>query len=55
MDDLPLFAAATRPAPPPPAAAAPSPVEAALRAVTPDDLSPREALALVYTLYGLLG
>ena len=55
VDDLPLFAAATRPAaPPPPAAAAPSPVEAALRAVTPDDLSPREALALVYSLHGLL-
>ncbi|KGJ19904.1 DNA mismatch repair protein MutS [Paracoccus sanguinis] len=49
IDDLPLFAAA-----PPPAAApvraAPSAVEARLRAVSPDALSPREALDLVYAL-----
>lgn len=49
IDDLPLFAAA-----PPPAAApvraAPSAVEARLREVSPDALSPREALDLVYAL-----
>ncbi|MFC0812612.1 DNA mismatch repair protein MutS [Paracoccus panacisoli] len=49
IDDLPLFAAA----PPPVAApvrAAPSAVEARLREVSPDALSPREALDLVYAL-----
>ena len=50
VDDLPLFAVAARP----PAAPAPSPVEDRLRALAPDDLSPREALALVYELRGLL-
>lgn len=50
-DDLPLFAAApaTRAAP-----ATPSAVEAALAAVHPDALSPREALELVYQLKALL-
>ena len=51
VDDLPLFAAA-RPRSGP--IAQPSPVEEALRAVRPDDLSPREALELVYRLHGLL-
>ncbi|MBL8348963.1 MAG: DNA mismatch repair protein MutS [Burkholderiaceae bacterium] len=43
-------------APPPEAAAAPEPsaVEAALAAIDPDALSPREALELVYRLRGLL-
>jgi DNA mismatch repair protein MutS len=50
IDDLPLFAAA-RPAPPP--APAPSALEARLREVLPDELSPRDALALVYELKGL--
>jgi DNA mismatch repair protein MutS len=54
VDDLPLFSAAARPAaavePP-----VPSAVEARLRAAHPDELSPREALALVYELRGLLG
>ncbi|MBA3324274.1 MAG: DNA mismatch repair protein MutS, partial [Rhodobacteraceae bacterium] len=52
VDDLPLFSVAARPAPvstPP----APSPVEARLRAILPDELSPREALALVYELKAL--
>ncbi len=44
-DDLPLFA--TTVAPPPPG---PSPLEDALGAVNPDELSPREALDLVYRL-----
>lgn len=47
-DDLPLFAAA----PPPRAAepAGPSPVEAELEGVLPDEMTPREALDLVYRL-----
>jgi DNA mismatch repair protein MutS len=50
-DDLPLFAAVR--APPPPAHA-PSPAEAALRALNPDELSPRDALEALYRLRGLL-
>jgi len=59
-EDLPLFSAALkRPAPAPaataaPAPAAPSPVEEALRAVNPDDLTPRQALEELYRLRGLL-
>ena len=52
-DDLPLFQAARRTAPPP-AAAPPSAVEDALREVRPDELTPREALDLLYRLKGLL-
>ncbi|MGZ9809125.1 DNA mismatch repair protein MutS [Pseudoroseicyclus sp. H15] len=52
IDDLPLFAAAPPPAPKP--AARESDVEAALRDVLPDELTPREALDLVYRLKGLL-
>ena len=50
-DDLPLFAAMREPAPP---ATAPSPVEHALRALNPDELSPRDALEALYKLRGLL-
>jgi DNA mismatch repair protein MutS len=51
-DDLPLFRAARRaPAAPEPKASA---VEDALRDVRPDELSPREALELLYRLRGLL-
>jgi DNA mismatch repair protein MutS len=50
VDDLPLFSAVrTGPAPP-----APSRAEARLREVLPDELSPREALALIYELRSLL-
>ncbi|HEV8032387.1 MAG TPA: DNA mismatch repair protein MutS [Stellaceae bacterium] len=51
-DDLPLFRAARAPAP----AAEPqsSPAEEALRDIRPDELSPREALELLYRLKGLL-
>jgi DNA mismatch repair protein MutS len=48
-EDLPLFAAA-RPAPQPPK---PSPLKAALAALRPDELSPRAALELLYTLKAL--
>ena len=51
IDDLPLFAA--RPAPAAPAAPA-SEVETRLRAIHPDDLSPKDALNLVYELKRLL-
>jgi DNA mismatch repair protein MutS len=51
-DDLPLFRAA-RPAPAPPLPKA-SPVEDALREARPDELSPREALELLYRLKSLL-
>lgn len=54
IDDLPLFSAA-RTAPPAPA---PSPrlaaLEAALREVLPDQMTPREALDLVYRLKEML-
>ncbi len=54
IDDLPLFSAA-RPAPAAkPAARASSAVEERLRAVSPDELAPREALDLLYDLRGLL-
>ncbi len=52
VDDLPLFSAAARPATP--ASSAASPVETRLREVLPDNLSPREALALLYELRALL-
>ena len=53
IDDLPLFAAT--PAKPDAPAAAPSAVETRLAEVRPDDLSPREALDLVYELKALAG
>ena len=48
IDDLPLFAAA--PPPQPAAAPGPSPVEELLDDIHPDDLSPREALEMLYRL-----
>ena len=47
VEELPLFAAAATPAP---AEAAPSPVEARLAEIHPDELTPREALDLLYEL-----
>ncbi|GAB2177606.1 DNA mismatch repair protein MutS [Dongia sp. agr-C8] len=52
-DDLPLFAAAA--APEPTKLSEPSAAEDALRAVNPDELSPKEALELLYKLRGLVG
>ena len=52
LDDLPLFAAA-RPKCGLVEKAAPSPLDAALAAVSPDALTPREALDLVYKLKAL--
>lgn len=51
IDDLPLFS--TTPTPPP-QKTAPSEVEARLKDVLPDDLSPKEALNLIYELRGLV-
>jgi DNA mismatch repair protein MutS len=52
-DDLPLFAMADR-SPRGPAAAKFSPVEEALRDLSPDEFSPRQALDALYRLKGLL-
>ena len=54
IDDLPLFAAAPQ-RPTPRAEPKESQVEARLKGVHPDTLTPREALALVYELRDLLG
>jgi DNA mismatch repair protein MutS len=51
VDDLPLFSAAARGAPP--QAAPASLVEGRLREVIPDELTPREALELIYELRAL--
>jgi DNA mismatch repair protein MutS len=51
-DDLPLFAVAAKQAPTT-KLSEPSAVEAALAAVNPDELSPKEALELLYRLKGL--
>ncbi|NBP73204.1 MAG: DUF1553 domain-containing protein, partial [Alphaproteobacteria bacterium] len=50
-DDLPLFSATVPEAP----AAEPSAVEEALARINPDELSPREALEILYRLKGLAG
>jgi DNA mismatch repair protein MutS len=50
-DDLPLFQSAP---PPAPASAGPSPVVEALGDIHPDELTPKEALEVLYTLKGLL-
>ncbi|WP_414899006.1 DNA mismatch repair protein MutS [Rhodovulum sp. YEN HP10] len=53
IDDLPLFSAAAIPQPPKPAPAGPSPLANRLSAIHPDELSPREALDLIYELKAL--
>ncbi len=53
VDDLPLFSARAEPPPSPPVSG-PSEVERVLATIRPDDLSPREALQLLYDLCGLL-
>ena len=51
IDDLPLFNATPTPAP---QKTAPSEVEARLKVIMPDDLSPKDALNLIYELRGLV-
>jgi DNA mismatch repair protein MutS len=51
IDDLPLFSVTPTPAP---QKTAPSEVEARLKDVMPDDLSPKDALDLIYELRGLV-
>lgn len=51
IDDLPLFSATPAPTP---QITAPSEVEARLKDVLPDDLSPKNALDLIYELRGLV-
>jgi DNA mismatch repair protein MutS len=50
VDDLPLFAAAPRAVPAKQASPAAGAVIAALSALDPDDMSPREALEALYAL-----
>ena len=54
-DDLPLFNAAPLGPRGSPKAAGPSPLEEALAAISPDELSPRQALELIYRLVALHG
>jgi len=51
VDDLPLFSATAAPAP---VKTKPSQVEGRLKTVLPDELTPKEALALIYELRDLL-
>ncbi len=53
IDDLPLFSA-LQAAPAPKAAAKPSEVEERLKSIHPDELTPRDALQLLYDLRALL-
>ncbi|MFN3459550.1 MAG: hypothetical protein ACK4ZN_00925, partial [Oceanibaculum sp.] len=56
-EDLPLFAAMVqqRPAAAPAQPSGPSPAEAALAEINPDELTPRQALDALYRLKGLAG
>ena len=54
IDDLPLFAASPKPEPAPDITAGPQAWEAALQALDPDALAPREALDALYRLKSLL-
>jgi DNA mismatch repair protein MutS len=51
LDDLPLFSTSHAAEP---VSRAPSKVETTLKTVNPDDLSPKEALELIYNLHKLL-
>jgi DNA mismatch repair protein MutS len=54
LADLPLFAAARAPSSTP-AAPGPSPIEEALAAISPDELTPKAALETLYRLKELAG
>jgi DNA mismatch repair protein MutS len=49
IDDLPLFSAAARPSQTP-TKSGPDPLAAALAAINPDEMTPREALEALYSL-----
>ncbi|GAA4221770.1 DNA mismatch repair protein MutS [Sagittula marina] len=53
IDDLPLFSVATKAAPQTVSRETPSELEERLKSITPDDMSPREALQALYELKGL--
>jgi DNA mismatch repair protein MutS len=53
IDDLPLFSVAVA-APTPPATKGPSPVEERLKALHPDEMTPKDAIAALYELRSLL-
>ncbi len=55
IDDLPLFRAAPPTSAAPPRSTAPSELEARLKGMHPDEMSPLEALRAIYELKGLLG
>ena len=50
FDDLPLFAAPAKPSPPDPRETALDALIAALQALNPDEMSPRDALEAIYAL-----
>ncbi len=52
LDDLPLFSISRAPAEP--VKSAPSKLEALVKGINPDDLSPKEALEVIYNLHKLL-
>jgi len=52
-EDLPLFAAAAQSAPEPAEEAGPSALETRLSEINPDELTPKQALELLYELRGL--
>lgn len=54
LDDLPLFSAMAQQRESPSLRAADDRIEKRLAAIIPDELSPRDALALIYELKGLL-
>ena len=54
-DDLPLFSVAGPGSGAEPQVAGPDPVHEVLSGVAPDELTPREALALIYRLRGMIG
>lgn len=54
VDDLPLFQAILNQPEPEAASTGPSPLEEALKAIDPDDLTPKQALEQLYELRGLL-
>jgi DNA mismatch repair protein MutS len=56
VDDLPLFSAAVRRAPPKPASApASDALHEAVASLHPDEMTPKEALDALYRLKGLAG